>query len=311
VILAVMTIRPLGEFKRPDLLFNIVYIYFVLISFLACVGGVWFPEQTHRLSDGTVGFLLEGWPPLNSNSLSYVAAVAFVGSVRRVFISQALNRRLLYISCCSIGAVTLFLAQGRTSLISAAIALLFLSYCVREMKSMRFFLTIGVIGAVVAIMLVGSAGEWTEDVGEYLQRGHTTEQLSSLSGRTTAWELSWNLFLDSPLVGYGFYAAGKTLVAPHNAYFTVLLNGGILGFMPWFIAVLGGMIKISKYLMNRVWTEYSDQNGFYKEIIAVIIVQFTRTITGQDLTVHSYSLLLFLAALVYVITRGKYGQDNK
>ena len=33
VILAVMTIRPLGEFKRPDLLFNIVYIYvYILFS---------------------------------------------------------------------------------------------------------------------------------------------------------------------------------------------------------------------------------------------------------------------------------------
>lgn len=309
VIIAVIAVKPLGKNNKPTILFDVVYIYFVFISFMACIGGVFFPEQTHRLSDGSIGYLLEGWPPLNSNSLSYVAAVAFVSSVRRIFISQKINRRLLYIGCCSVGVVTLFMAQGRTSLISSVLAILFLSYSVKEMRFMRFSLTISIIAAFIAVLLMGTVGDWFGSVSEYMQRGHTTEQLSSLSGRTGAWELSWNLFLESPIVGYGFYAAGKTLIAPHNAYFTVLLNGGLLGFMPWIISIIGGMFIICKQLKFKTWSGASDANNYYKEIVAILIVQFTRTVTGQDLTIHSYSLLFFLAALVYYAARKNYGID--
>ena len=47
----------------------------------------------------------------------------------------------------------------------------------------------------------------------------------------------------------------------------------------------------------------SDENAVYKEIMAVTIVQFVRTLTGQDLTVHSYPLLLLLSIIAYIVSR--------
>ena len=58
-----------------------------------------------------------------------------------------------------------------------------------------------------------------------------------------------------------------------------------------------------RHLTDRLWSFPSEENGFYKEIIAIMIIQFARTTTSQDLSIHSYSLLLFLGALVYVVTR--------
>ena len=303
VLLSIMSIKALEDARDAKILFNMIFIYFVIIAFLAILGGVLVPEITHRPNKGVFGFMLVGWPTLNSNSLSYVAAVVFVISLRRLFLDQKLNRRLLYIGTCSVGLMTLLLAQGRTSIISSTLAILFMSFFIKEMRSMRWVLLLSVIGLVVLLILSGSVGHWTDSVEEYMRRGVTDEQISTMSGRTEAWELSWRLFLESPISGYGFYAAGKTLVAPHNASFTVLLNGGLLGIIPWFVAVFGGMYYIFRHLKHRDWNMDSSENNFYKEILAVMIVQFVRTITGQDLTIHSYSMLVFLATLVYIITR--------
>jgi hypothetical protein len=38
-------------------------------------------------------------------------------------------------------------------------------------------------------------------------------------------------------------------------------------------------------------------------MLAVMIVQFFRTITSQDITIHSYSMLMFLSVLVYIYAR--------
>ena len=303
ILLTVMSVKVLDDEKTSRILFNTVFIYFVIIAFLSILGGLFLPEITHRANKGVFGFMLVGWPALNSNSLSYVAAVVFVISLRRLFIQQKFNRRLLYIGTCSVGLITLLLAQGRTSIISSTLAILFMSFFIKEMRSMKWVLLLGGIVMAVLLIISGSVGNWTDTVAQYMQRGVSDEQIATMSGRTEAWELAWQLFLDSPITGYGFYAAGKTLVAPHNAYFTILLNGGLLGFIPWLLGILGGMFYLSRHLKEKKWNIDSEENNFYKEILAVMIVQIVRTITGQDLTIHSYSMLMFFAALVYIIAR--------
>ena len=305
VLVAIIAIEALIKARRPEFLFNIVYIYFTFIALLSLIGGVFLPELTHRSAGGAFGFILKGWPALNSNSLSYVAAVVFVISLRRIFIKQMLNRRLLYIGACMVGAICLFLAQGRTSIGSSVVAILFMSYYLKDMKSLKYVIFIGGISLLILFILSGSVGSWTDTVADYLQRGSTDEQMTTLSGRTEAWAISWDLFLESPITGYGFYAAGKTLLAPHNAYFTILLNGGILGFTPWLVGIIASLWYVFRNIKNKQWMSASIENALYIEIMAVIIVQFVRTLTGQDLTVHSYPTLLLLSIVVYIVVREK------
>lgn len=303
VLVAVLSIKSLADINKPGLLYEPTYIYFTVISFLAVVGGVFFPEITHRPNKGVFGYMLEGWPALNSNSLSYVSAVVLVISLNRFFKKQLLRRRILYLGACSVGAVTLLLAQGRTSIISTTLAIIFMSFYIKRMRPFRSIIIFGALVILSVSTITGSLGDWVDSVAIYLQRGVTDEDIATLSGRTNAWNISWQLFLDSPVSGYGFYAAGKTLLAPHNAYFTVLLNVGLLGFIPWVIAIISGMLTIFSQILKRHWNSVNEENDRYKEVIAAMIVQFIRTITGQDLTVHSYSTLLFLSALVYIYVR--------
>ena len=155
VLLAVMAVKPLSDKSEPRLLFNTVYVYFVIIAFLSIVGGVLYPEITHRPNKGVFNFMLVGWPALNSNSLSYVAAVVFVVSLRRIFIKQKFNYRMLYIGACSVGFVTLLLAQGRTSIISSTLAILFMSYSIKEMRPNPN----GNTGSVTYEMIVSREGD--------------------------------------------------------------------------------------------------------------------------------------------------------
>ena len=300
---AVMAVKSVGKVKDPTLLFNVIYVYFVLISFLAILGGVIYPEITHRPNKGVFGFMLVGWPALNSNSLSYVTAVVFVVSLHRTFSVHNLRLRLLYGGACAVGAIGLLLAQGRTSLISSALAILFLSFFSKNMRGIRYALLASLCILVGMFLMSGSVGDWINLVGEYLKRGVSDEQLSTLSGRTEAWKVSWDLFLAKPIFGYGFYASGKELLSPHNAAFTVLLNGGIIGFVPWLVAIVGGMWIVFRRLSYRSWRVATKENDPYLEMVAVMIVQFFRTITGQDLTIHSYSMLVFLGILVYMYSR--------
>lgn len=305
VLVAVMSIKSLVETKDPALLFNIMYIYFILLSFLAVLGGIVSPETTHSPNKGVFSFMLKGWPSLNSNSLSYVTAVVFVVSLHRIFSVPELRLRFLYGSACTVGAIGLLLAQGRTSLIAAAIAVLFLSRFSKDMHSIRFVMLIALGAGTAVFLLFGSVGDWTGVVEDYLRRGVDDESLSTLSGRTEAWKLSWELFLEKPIFGYGFYASGKELLAPHNAAFTILLNGGAIGFIPWLAAIIGGMWVVCRRLFDKKWMSPTKENGVYLELVAVIIVQFFRIITGQDLTIHSYSMLIFLGILVYIYSRNQ------
>jgi O-antigen ligase len=303
VMLSVMATAPLIKTRSPTLLFNAVYIYFSLIAFLAMIGGILHPNVTRMVSTGVFGFMLKGWPALNPNSLSYVGAVVLVVSLHRLFAEKHLRRKLLYIGVGATGAVALILSQGRTSLASAFIAIVLMAYFIKEMRPFRYVILAFSVLMLLLFIVTGSAGGWFEGVGEYLRRGADDQQLETLSGRTEAWAESWNLFLASPLLGYGFYATGKVLLAPHNAYFAVLLNVGLLGFLPWVLGVLGGFWAIFARFLRRSWRTYSVQNSCYMELVAVMIVQFFRTITSQDITIHSYSMLIFMSVLIYVYAR--------
>lgn len=309
VLLAVMAVHPLTKTQNPNLLFNTVYIYFALISFLAMIGGVLHPHATRMVSTGVFGFMLKGWPALNPNSLSYVGAVVLVVSLHRIFAERHFRRRLLYVGVGSTGAIALVLSQGRTSLASAFIAILFMAYFIKAMRPFRYVILGSSALLVLLFIVTGSVGGWIDGIGEYLRRGVDDQQLETLSGRTEAWAESWNLFLSSPMLGYGFYATGKTLLAPHNAYFAVLLNGGLLGFLPWLLGVLGGFWAIFTRFLRRSWREYSTQNSYFMEMVAVMIVQFFRTVTSQDITIHSYSMLIFLSVLIYIYARERIHRD--
>jgi len=107
-------------------------------------------------------------------------------------------------------------------------------------------------GAALAFSVVGLAllianpglhalDEVTYSVQRYVERGQSTEQLTSLSGRAELWPLMWESFRQSPLRGHGYYvttAAGEVRVwgdrgniSAHNVFLQAMTTLGLVGLL--------------------------------------------------------------------------------
>jgi len=278
-------------------------IYFIFIVFLSLLGGYVFPEITHRHNNGPLGFMLVGWPKLNSNTLSFLAAVvSSYGLIRYVF-SKKIKIKMLYFSIFLMGLSVLFLAQGRTSIISFTLGILLISFLLGELKKIRYFIFIVLIIGISYYAIKGNININNFDLlFEYLSRGSTVEQLETISGRTELWEMAIEKVQKSPFIGYGFYV---TTVygpyGPHNSMLQVLLYSGFIGLLFWLVSIFIGYYKIfnALFLVNKIkYVSYKD----YENLLMIwlfIIITLLRTITGSDLTVHHYSTLFFLSLYVY------------
>jgi O-antigen ligase len=105
------------------------------------------------------------------------------------------------------------------------------------------------VSAVLALIFVNS-GETLLDIlqrgsesdswlGKLVFRGQTADQFSRLSNRVPLWEGVWRLFLERPLLGYGYQGSRAYLLAimpwaghAHNALAQSLLDLGLVGAVP-------------------------------------------------------------------------------
>ena len=82
----------------------------------------------------------------------------------------------------------------------------------------------------------------------------------TLSGRTVVWEAGWNRFKESPIIGYGFHADRLLLgTHMHNAVLHASIQTGLLGTIPFIVALLFGWILLFKGLRNRVQLPVAHQ----------------------------------------------------
>ena len=71
--------------------------------------------------------------------------------------------------------------------------------------------------------------------------GNVPSQFFEFTGRTTVWRESLNLVKDSPAFGYGFHADRLLLgTHMHNSVLHALLQTGVIGTIPFIMAVLFG-----------------------------------------------------------------------
>lgn len=111
------------------------------------------------------------------------------------------------------------------------------------------------VGALVAVGLVAFAELNGFSVLSALSRGEG-DDVASLTGRTFIWQAAVELIKLQPWGGYGFGAGGSALEEyysagaygwrtynVHNGYLQALLDGGMVGFLVFFGALLYGLKK--------------------------------------------------------------------
>ena len=123
--------------------------------------------------------------------------------------------------------------------------------------------------------------------------------VSTLSGRTIGvWPQAWKLFLESPLIGWGFHADRIFLAGQHahNAILHALIQTGIIGTVPFLIAFVWAWVILFKLLKNPYLTE----KPFLIEIAGVMAFFMIRSITESTGAFFGVDWLIFAPLLAYI-----------
>ena len=216
-------------------------------------------EDLHRLAQAYMvlialsvlfGFVVEYPPfsPLQAGRFTWLyvhpviagvmLAVAFTLSVAYTALPRPIPGVPLLPRWCTAAVaalmgVALVLTKTRGSIIGGVVAALVVAFCSRpRARRGHAIVTFTAFGSMIVI--AGGAL-----ILEYLERGSNTEELGTLSNRTTLWSIAWRDFLDRPLFGYGFTASRGLfydevgLGGAHNAVFNVMIDVGIIGVLAW------------------------------------------------------------------------------
>ncbi len=106
---------------------------------------------------------------------------------------------------------------------------------------------------------------------EAVNRGQSSDEISSFSGRQVMWEAMWNSFLDSPWIGHGYFmssASGGLEVwylngemepvnwTAHNVWLQAMVSTGVIGLVLLLLAFgLPLATMVCRWLAGHPWTK--------------------------------------------------------
>jgi O-antigen ligase len=276
--------------------FVLITVRLILYWFMAALN----PAEAFRPSVGVFGFQLGGlfYAGLHPNTLGQLGAFLVVvgGTVLsggRVAITRA--EALWLFLGVSVGAVTLVLAQARTSLLAAVVAMLVLLLA-RRPQLLTWW---------IMVALAFGASTQVPALMDYVYRGQSGDLFLSLSGRTTYWAAAADMVGERPLLGYGYYTGARfDLSAEYgrfevstvdNTFLEVLLTMGMLGLAPLVLFLLTLLLPAIRGLRAA-----SAELRLAAEVATVtMIVLLFRAAAGPSIQVLHPSYLLLLVPLAY------------
>jgi O-antigen ligase len=139
--------------------------------------------------------------------------------------------------------LVLNLALGSKTSTAILLFIVILSIAVRLPRAVRAVLILTAGASAVAAIMVASTsgyslGDAALDALQPIYGNRMSEEAATLDGRTELWQVSAELVLRHPLLGFGFDGARRELLASvpwaghsHNGIVEMLLAGGVLGTM--------------------------------------------------------------------------------
>ena len=137
-----------------------------------------------------------------------------------------------------IGIFALILTKKRLFLIAIFLCFIIISY--NNKKNILNYLISIILAVFVIIIFIIFSEKYISQIGELINRfvaGNDTGDYSS--GRLQLWQDALSLFIKKPIFGWGWFSSIKLLSSfgvpevPHNAYIQMLLEVGIIGFIPY------------------------------------------------------------------------------
>jgi O-antigen ligase len=224
---------------------------------------------------------------------------------------------LLKVVVTAIILTALFLTGCRTYWVASIIAMVVVFFWINSFSDIHWnirSISIGFLccfGALL-LMIIGEV-----DISTIINRVSRSESVVTLSGRTILWEYALDKFIQRPIFGYGLGAGddalkgqsselgdtedqltGKTRSTMHNGFIQVLMDGGVVGFMLYSLA----LIKALYNLMLTQKREYAA--SFYA------ITFFTVANMGQSMIFGAATFVSFLT-WYYVVLGLSINNKNK
>jgi O-antigen ligase len=175
--------------------------------------------------------------------------------------------RLLLWPAVPVHVLLLYIAHNRLSF-ALALVLVFFTCCVLANR----FVMAGIVfagSALGGVYLATDpglqvAGNSFGSVAAYAQRQESAEVLKSFNGRAEVWEVMWDSYLESPLIGHGYFVSSKTGECEvwnrkgnwdaHNMQMQVLVSTGLIGAL----LVTWGLLRPGLLFVRCLWGQHSD-----------------------------------------------------
>lgn len=243
-------------------------------------------------------------PAIYPNSVTQFAALLISITLSQVLASSE-KRKIGLSAILGLGSIVLILGHSRTSIFAALIS------CGVILVMGRYFVAAILTGlTVLSCMLSGPADILTS----YILRGQTEQAFYGMTGRTYYWGQVWDVVLQAPLLGHGFYAQRIILdvFSVDNTYLQILVGLGFVGFLV--ILVPLGIVAYKLYSRRPHAHSSSQERLVWLQLASIYIIVMVRSITGptfQDYNINLVLLMLMIAMVTaFVSVRELSGEDG-
>jgi O-antigen ligase len=237
-----------------------------------------------------------------SSGVGRWAAIPGLVFLLRAFISSGFKVKIAYFGAALFCFYVVYRVQSRGALFGVLGAILFAFLANRKFQG-RFAVLL--ISVILAASIYGSVAPDSnpEDFGKsfnrYVHRGQSDEEFRSMTGRTRAYRHGLAAFWGSPFVGSGQWTdrlnpdIGEHI---HNSFLQSLLNGGIVGFVPYVCSWIAGWLLFFRLWVKRYLLAQVDQRRLLE---AGIVMAFFTLRAIPETTTASFSVDLMVMVAVY------------
>jgi len=285
--------------KRLTAFFNIaIYLMAVqvLIAFLGWFTG--FPKFIEPASGGLsiISRSRIVAPFLSANSVGYHSALIIIVIINAI--PKMIKLSPLIIGYLLFFITTLLLSTSRTSIGIVLLGLLSLIY----FENKKLFILLAIPLSIIPIM---DFTDLASSIFSFVQGNQAAHITSTLSGRTILWQHALEMCKENPFFGSGFGIGSRvlfslsklkgfsdTISTAHNGFLEVLMGVGVLGFLPWLIALV--------YYLSVSLKNYGDRKSNLPILYSIWPVILISSIMSVGIGgASSEFFLLFLIVLSY------------
>lgn len=241
---------------------------------------------------GPMGFVVQGvFPRTNPNTMTQLAAILVcICSTYYLGFKRVRTGKAILLLIASMSFLTMILAHSRTSLLAFALMMLIIVYFYRNAKLIAITSIAGGAGAIFGLSSI---------ISSYFMRGQSEKTFSSLSGRLNFWEKAWEIYIQSPIIGHGFYSQRVTLGTStvDMTYLQILLNLGVVGLVIMMAALCLCGIKFLRTWPNKFTS--SEMKMVWINLLIFFVFVIVRSLTGPTFQDFHNNLILLL--LIFIL----------